>query len=107
MKQLGFLGPVREPSAQYGHFCARDDPKAEEAALIHVQLDALCSSNSIFKKQLETLANIDARKRNKTRRRRTRAYPSKKTMQADPMKDFSEFLKKLTEIRRLSKRLLG
>lgn len=84
------------------------DPLAEEAAIVHVQLDWLCSSDPFFKKQLEFFADLDARKRRKARKsvgRKTKPKTSKKTAYVDPLKDFGEFLKKLAEIRRLSKML--
>jgi len=86
------------------------DPLAEKAALVHVQLDWLCSSDPLFKKQLEFLADLDARQRRKARKRgsgKKQTKSSKKTGDVDPLKDFARFVKKLEEIRRLSKILFS
>jgi hypothetical protein len=84
------------------------DPRAEEAALVHVQIDRLCSSDPFFKKQLEFFADRDARERRKARKGssgRKKTKSAKKAMYVDPLKDFGEFLKKLDEVWRLSKML--
>jgi hypothetical protein len=53
------------------------DPRAEQAALVHCQLDTLCSSDPNFRKQLEILADLGGRQKRKakaqrgTRRKRT------------------------------------
>ena len=86
------------------------DPLAEEAALVHVELDWLCSSDPLFKKQLEFFAGLDARQRRKARKGgsgRKKTKSSKKTGDVDPLKDFAKFVKKLEEIRRLSKMIFG
>jgi hypothetical protein len=90
------------------------DPRAEEAALVHVQLDVLCSSDPIFKKQLEFFADLAAEKRRNagSSRRRSPGKKKRKTQKkrethADPLEDIEAFLKKLYEIRQMSKMLFS
>jgi hypothetical protein len=82
------------------------DPHAEEAALVHVQLDMLCSNDPFFKKQLYYFADVDARKRSRARkenaRLKKRKKPKKREAYNDPLKDFQKLLKKLMEIKRLA-----
>ena len=83
-----------------------NDPQAEQAAIVHCQLDTLCTDNPLFKKQLDFLAKRDARKRReakKTRSQKKKTKRSKKTQYRDPFEDFNEFLKKAIEIQQLSK----
>jgi hypothetical protein len=86
-----------------------NDPRAAEAALVHVQIDRLCSSDPFFKKQLEFFADRDARERRKAKRSsgKKKRKSAKKGTCVDPLKDFGVFLKKLDEVWRLSKMLFG
>jgi len=85
------------------------DPQAEAAALVHVQIDGLCSSDPLFKKQLEFFADVDARKRRQARKEnaglKKRKAPKKREAYNDPLDDFEKLLKKLVEIKRLAKML--
>jgi len=83
---------------------------AEQAAIVHCQVDWLCSTNSLFRTQLESFAYLNAAKRGKARRvgsRRKKRKSPRKPTQGDPLKDFGEFLRKIDEVRQLSKMLLG
>ena len=85
-----------------------NDPLAEQAAIVHCQLDTLCTADPLFKKQLDFLANLDARKRReakKTGAQRKKTKSSKKTLCRDPFEDFDAFLKKAQEIQQMSKML--
>ena len=80
------------------------DPRAKESALVHVQIDLICSSNPLFKMQLEYFAEQDAKKRSS---RKKKAKPRKTTALPDPLEEFKAFLEKLQEIRRLSRSVFG
>ena len=43
------------------------DQEAETAALVHCHIDVMCSEDPFFKKQLEFLADLDAKNRRKAR----------------------------------------
>ena len=87
------------------------DPRAEQAALVHCQLDTLCSSDPNFRKQLEILADLDGRQRRRAKAQRGTGMKgknsSRKPKPADPLRDLGEFLKKIVEVKQLSKVLLG
>lgn len=76
-----------------------NDRKALEAALVHVQLDWLCSSNPFFAKQLKHFAQKDSRRRRNFRN--VKIKPLKLTPKG-PFGDFNAFLMKLENIRRLA-----
>jgi len=83
-----------------------NDPRAQEAALVHVQLDMLCSSNPMFKQQLQWFAEQDAKERKRLRKRNAKkksVKPRNKRGSPDELERFNEFLEKLAEIRRLAK----
>ncbi len=82
-----------------------DDPIAQEAALVHVQLDALCSSNPLFAKQLEFFAEQQSRLRKRAGKKE--AKPGRRPAFPGPFEDFNAFLEKLAELRRLSKIVFG
>ena len=83
------------------------DSRAEQAAIVHCQIDALCSNDPFLRTQLEFLANLDAAERKKTRRksRKRKASSSGKRKQADPLKDFVGLMEKMVEIKKLAKML--
>jgi hypothetical protein len=81
------------------------DPRAKESALVHVQIDSLCSTNPIFKMQLEYFAEQDARKRRSSRKKKAKSR--KRKVPADPLEEFTAFLEKMKEIRRLARIVFG
>jgi len=82
-----------------------DDPRAEESALVHVEIDLLCSSNALFKMQLEYFVEQDAKKRRSSRKKKAKSRRRKAP--PDPTEEFKAFLEKLQEIRRLSRIVFG
>jgi len=85
------------------------DPQAEEAAIVHCQIDMLCSNDPIFKKQLEILADLETAQRRKAKAakgsRKRKAKSQRKPKHADALEDFDQFMRKIVEIKRLSKML--
>jgi hypothetical protein len=81
------------------------DPMAEEAALVHVQIDSLCSSDPFFKRQLEFFAEQEAKERRSSRKKKAKSR--KRMGPPDPLDEFMAFLEKLEEIRRLSRIVFG
>ena len=77
-----------------------DDPRAQEAAALHVHLDILCSENPELHRQLKRLADEDAR----NRRRASNIGAKKRKRGALPreQKKFEKSIKQLLEIRKLS-----
>jgi hypothetical protein len=78
------------------------DPRAVEAALVHVQLDNFCSSNPDFAKTLKLFAEYDANQR-RTARRKTRSKRPKTA--ANQLREFHALIRKLVEVRRLARML--
>jgi hypothetical protein len=72
------------------------DPRAEEAALVHIQLDMVCSSDRFFAQWLEILAEKDVRERKNARKKK--AKPKKRTAPPDPFEEFEAFVDKMQEI---------
>ena len=81
------------------------DPMAEEAGLVHVQIDLLCSSDPFFKRQLKYFAEQDAKKRRSSRKKKAKSR--KRIAPPDPLEEFEIFLDKLQEIRRLARIVFG
>jgi hypothetical protein len=81
------------------------DPRAEEAALVHIQLDMHCSSNRFFAQWLEIWAEKDARERKSARKKK--AKPKKRRVSSDPVEEFRVFLEKMQEIRLWARIALG
>jgi hypothetical protein len=81
-----------------------NDRRAMEAALVHIQLDKLCSSNPFFAKQLGYFAEKDSRRGRKLRNVKIKSL---KVMPKGPFGDFNAFLMKLENIRRLARIMLG
>ena len=51
------------------------DDNAKAAALLHIQLDNMCTTNPLFKKQLETYAKLFERKKRRKRKQKTDDCP--------------------------------
>jgi hypothetical protein len=73
--------------------CFPGDPNARNAALMHIELDEMCTTNPQRKKQLEILANEDADRRKRTRRRRKKTQPVPREL-----KKSQDFFKKINEV---------
>ncbi len=72
------------------------DPQAQEAALLHIMLDNMCSEDPKFKKNLESLAKKFYRKWRRSRK-------TKKNVVLFPEADqLKRFLKKVLEARKLA-----
>ena len=74
------------------------DPTAETAALLHVELDNMCSSNPFVHKQLILLAQQDSRNRKRSQKSKNK---TDKIEQQDPpeLKDFIESCKKMLKLK--------
>lgn len=73
--------------------CYPSDPKAVEAAYLHILLDQLCSENPEYKKMLEKLALLDKRKKPRKKK--------KKEPTSAVEKRFLKDLKKVAELKKL------
>lgn len=74
------------------------DPTAEEAALLHVELDNMCSRDPFVHKQLILLARQDSRNRKRSRKLKNKTG---KIGQQDPpeLRDFIESCKKMLKLK--------
>jgi hypothetical protein len=75
------------------------DANAVSAAMIHIQVDNMCSADPQFRKQLEAHARADARKRRSSRRRR-KELPS----DFPELEAFIDDCRKMVELRDLMRR---
>jgi hypothetical protein len=81
------------------------NPRAKESALVHVQIDSLCSCDPFLKMQLEYFTEQDARKRRSSKKKKAKSR--KRKAPPDPLQEFTAFLKKMQEIRRLARIVIG
>ena len=82
-----------------------NDPRAWEAALVHVELDLLCSNNPFFAKQLTYFAEQDAKRRRSSRK--GKKVPGRSSETLSVFGNSYAFLMKLEEIRRFAKMAFG
>jgi hypothetical protein len=78
------------------------DPNARAAALLHLQLDQLCSSNPAFKKQLEFYAAMDAKKRKRAKRAKKTRKKKEEFLLSPAEAQLKNDLKKMAETLRLA-----
>ena len=83
-----------------------NDPNAISAALLHIELDELCSFNPGYRRYLEKMAELEAeerrRKRKKRRKRRTRRTRRRRTDG-----EFEEFCLKIMKLKSYARILFG
>lgn len=77
------------------------DKKAQQAALFHIQLDTMCSSNPLYRQQLEFLAEQDSKKRKHVKKRRNKRR--QEPVVPVEFREFIEFCRKMQEINELSR----
>ena len=79
------------------------DENAAFSALLHIQVDDMCSSDPFLDSQLWLLAKEDAEKRKQSKKRKTK--PRQKEVTNSPEIEKTEnFFKKLTELEKLIER---
>jgi hypothetical protein len=76
------------------------DPVALEAAVLHVQLDELCSNNRVFHDDLKRWAELNAQER---KRRRGKGKKTKKRAIPSSLKKVGKTCKQLLEIGELAR----
>jgi len=54
-------------------------PRAEQAALVHCQLDRLCSNDPHFRKQLEIIAGLNGKQKRKIKAQRSNGRKKRKS----------------------------
>lgn len=84
------------------------DPHAYSAALLHVQLDELCSWNPGYKRHLEMMAELEAEERKRKRRKRKKRRKQRKRrrmMMVD--REFEEFILKVRRFEVLARVFFG
>ena len=96
--------------------CYPDDNDAVLAGLYHICLDEMCSDDPFFKADLGVLVEIDALEKGKTgKRRRSKKRKKKKScasskrkkkQSSDPLEEFSSFLNKVEQVRKLRRALM-
>ena len=76
-------------------YCYPNDENAIYSALLHIQIDMICSANPLLRRQLELLAEVDAKKRRKGRKKK----------KEDPLplglENFLKDLEKMVRIRKM------
>jgi hypothetical protein len=77
------------------------DPDAAIAAILHIQIDEMCSADPSFKLMLEFLADDDRRRRRRTKTTKTGAKKQKQLSSSDEWERFLKFVKKMAEFRRI------
>ena len=80
-----------------------NDRIALQAALVHVQLDWLCSRNPFFHRQLQYYAAQDSKNRKRGRTMKTKP----KLMSRFPFDDFNALIMKLEAIRQAARVMFG
>ena len=81
------------------------DPNARSAAILHLQVDALCSSDPVFKKQLEFFAEMDAKKRKRVKKMKRTSKKNEEFLLSPQEAQLKKDLKNMLEIQRLAWRL--
>jgi hypothetical protein len=77
-------------------YCYPGDPNARNAAMLHIELDEMCTRNPEFKLYLEALATQDAQQRKQTKRRtRNKLVPLPKVY-----KEQDDFFNKILKVQR-------
>jgi hypothetical protein len=78
------------------------DPVAVEVAAAHVLLDETCSNNFVLKKQLEFLADLDAKGRKRSGKKK-RKSKKKKTPRMPSEKGVEKMMKQMLLVQQLDK----
>ena len=78
--------------------CYPGDPNSRNAAMLHIELDEMCTRDPEYKLYLEALANQDARQRKQAKKKRYKKRDSAPKV----FKEQDDFLKKILEMKRLN-----
>ena len=75
------------------------DKNAISSALMHIEIDLLCSANPFYHKQLELLAKEDALKRKRSNKRKTKTRKKKAPSKLSELEKTENFFKELIEFK--------
>ena len=83
------------------------DPTAEEAAIVHIQLDELCTNDRDFHQFLKKLAALDAQQRKRAKTRKSKGKKNGAPPTPDSFRQIEKTVKQLLKIQELARRILS